>query len=90
MAERMSMNASLTAELSAFVKALVNTGRFQSDSEVVRQGLRLQQEHELGISQLKSKISKGIRQADRGNLIDGQDILDQLAKRSRSRKRKAR
>ena len=90
MAERISMNASLTAELSAFVKALVNTGRFQSDSEVVRQGLRLLQEHELGISQLKSKISKGVRQADRCNLIDGQDILDQLAKRSRSRKRKAR
>jgi len=88
MAERISMNTSLTAELAEFVKALVSTGRYQSDSEVVRQGLRLLQEHELGFAELKGKIAKGIRQADKGELINGQDVFKELKARGETRRRK--
>ena len=55
MAERISMNTSLTTELVGFIKSLVGTGRYQSDSEVVRQGLRLLQEHEAGLADLKAE-----------------------------------
>jgi antitoxin ParD1/3/4 len=89
MAERISMNTSITAELAEFVKALVSTGRYQSDSEVVRQGLRLLQEHELGLTELKAKIARGAKQADKGELIDGQEVFEKLKKRSAARRRKA-
>lgn len=89
MAKRISMNASLTVELAEFVKSLVSTGRYQSDSEVVRQGLRLLQEHEMGLAELKAKISKGVKQADRGELIDGKDVFEALKARSETRRRKA-
>lgn len=39
-------NVSLTAELNAFIRAQVASGRYQNASEVVRSGLRLLQERE--------------------------------------------
>lgn len=83
------MNTSLTVELVEFVKALVSAGRYQSDSEVVRQGLRLLQEHELNFAELKAKIARGVKQADQGEFIDGPDVLKDLKARGQARRRKA-
>lgn len=80
------MNASLSPGLAEFVKAMVSAGRYQSDSEVVRQGLRLLQEHELGLAELKAKIARGAAQAESGDLIDGQEVFEKLKKRSAARK----
>jgi antitoxin ParD1/3/4 len=89
MAKRIQMNVSLTPELGAFVRSEVLRGRYQSDSEVVRQGLRLLQEHEVGYSKLKAKIAKGVRQAKRGDFIDGTKVCQILKRRSGSRKPRA-
>jgi len=40
------MNVSLTPELENFVNAKVKSGRYNSASEVVREALRLLEEHE--------------------------------------------
>ena len=40
------MNVSISPELERFVKGLVETGRFNSASEVVREGLRLVERQE--------------------------------------------
>jgi antitoxin ParD1/3/4 len=40
------MNVSLTAELEKFVSAKVDSGRYSSASEVVREALRLLEEHD--------------------------------------------
>ena len=40
------MNVSLTAELEKFVSAKVDSGRYNSASEVVREALRLLEEHD--------------------------------------------
>ena len=83
------MNTSLTAELAEFVKTLVSTGRYQSDSEVVRQGLRMLQEHEMGLAELKAKIAKGIKQANKGALIEGKEVFEELKARGEARRRRA-
>ena len=80
------MNISLTAELSELVKTLVSTGRYQSDSDVVRHGIRLLQEHELGLAELKAKIARGAKQADKGALTDGLEVFEKLIKRGQSRR----
>jgi antitoxin ParD1/3/4 len=41
MANRVTLNISLTPELEQFINARVDSGRYQSASEVVREGLRL-------------------------------------------------
>ena len=46
MANRISQNISLTAELSAFIASRVASGDYQSASEVVRAALRLLQREE--------------------------------------------
>jgi len=40
------MNVSLTPELENFVSAKVDSGRYNSASEVVREALRLLEEHD--------------------------------------------
>ena len=40
------MNVSVSPQHKAFVKAQVTAGRFRNDSEVVRAGIRLLEEHE--------------------------------------------
>jgi antitoxin ParD1/3/4 len=70
MAIRSSMNVSLTPELQHFVESRVDTGRYQTASEVVREGLRLLEERErsreTALEELRAKIKRGIEQADRG------------------------
>src|SRR4051794_27972433 len=46
MAKRTTLSISLTPELEEFVASRVGSGRYQSASEVVRQGLRLLQDQE--------------------------------------------
>lgn len=43
---RHTRNVSLSEELHRFVDELIGTGRYQSASEVIRQGLRLLEERE--------------------------------------------
>ena len=45
---RKTRNVSLTPEMEAFIDSRVMCGRYRSASEVVRAGLRLLQERELG------------------------------------------
>jgi antitoxin ParD1/3/4 len=40
------MNVSLTSELERFVNAKVESGRYNSASEVIREALRLLEEHD--------------------------------------------
>jgi antitoxin ParD1/3/4 len=57
------------------VADLVDTGYYQSQSEVLRQGLRLLKEREdlkkMRLSDLRQAIAAGARQADRGEFVDG-------------------
>ena len=64
------MNISLTPELEEFVNRKVESGRYQSASEVVRDGLRLLVErdelHQQKLEQLRGEIAVGIAQAEQG------------------------
>ncbi|MBD2606658.1 type II toxin-antitoxin system ParD family antitoxin [Scytonema hofmannii FACHB-248] len=64
------MNISLTPELEKLVHDKVATGLYTSASEVIRESLRLLQEHdkvkEFRLLELKKEIQKGIDQIERG------------------------
>ncbi len=76
------MNVSLTPELEQLVHEKVKSGRYLSASEVVREGLRLLEErdrlHQLRLSELQQKLTIGIQQADRGELIEADDLFAEL------------
>jgi antitoxin ParD1/3/4 len=89
MASRTSLNVSLTAELEKFVQQRVATGRYQTASEVVREGLRLleqqEREREAAFVALKEKLERASAQADRGQFIDPDEVLKKIDARKRQR-----
>ncbi len=76
------MNVSLTPELENLVHSKVKSGRYLSASEVIREGLRLLEERdrlfELRLADLQQKVSVGVEQADRGELINADDVFAEL------------
>ncbi len=76
------MNVSLTSELEAFVAAKVQSGRYHSASEVIREALRLLEEREqlraIRIQDLRKKIGEGLGQLDRGEGVSGGQVFSEL------------
>jgi antitoxin ParD1/3/4 len=76
------MNVSLTPELEQFVHEKVKSGRYLSASEVVREALRLLEErdrlYQAKLIELQQHLAIGIEQANRGELIDDDDVFAEL------------
>jgi len=85
------MNVNLGAVFDQFVADLLKTGLYQSQSEVLREGLRLLKEREewkqLRISELRKEIAVGSAEADLGRFVDGEKTFAGIRKRSAQRKR---
>ena len=83
------MNVSLTPELERLVHQKVESGRYLSASEVVREALRLLEERdqlrELKLEELRKLVAIGIEEADQ----DEVGPLDVDATLARVRNRKA-
>ena len=80
------MNVSLTPELEKLVESKVQSGRYQSASEVIREGLRLLDDQDrlrtVQLEEVRRKIQTGIDQLDRGEGIDGGAVLAELKQKS--------
>jgi antitoxin ParD1/3/4 len=64
------MNVNLGETLEQFVADLIRTGHYQSQSEVLREGLRLLKEREdlraAKLAQLRGEIDKGLSDLENG------------------------
>jgi antitoxin ParD1/3/4 len=85
------MNVNLGTVFDKFIAELLKTGLYQSQSEVVRDGLRLLKEREelknLRLAELRKEIAIGSEQADRGEFVDGDEAFAEIRRRSAKRKR---
>lgn len=65
-------NTSITIgeHFSTFIVEQVNSGRFQSTSEVIRAGLRLLEEDTQQLEALRELITVGEMEADNGEFVD--------------------
>jgi len=89
------MNVSLTPELEKFVKKEVDTGLYQTASEVIRAGLRLLKDDKQvqatalpKIHQdLEKRLIEGIERYERGEYLDGEETFRKLYKRIGKAKR---
>ena len=79
------MNVSLTPELEKLVEKKVKSGRYQSASEVIREGLRLIEDQdrlrELRLEETRQKIQTGLDQLDRGQGLPGEKVYAQMRRR---------
>ncbi len=69
---------SLTPELERFIHTRVSSGRYQTASEVVREGLRLleqqEREREAAFETLKAKLQRASAEVDRGDFVEPQAV----------------
>jgi antitoxin ParD1/3/4 len=83
------MNVSLTPELAKFVEKEVESGLYQTASEVVRAGLRrLKDDRAVRLPQtpktleeLEAQLLQSIDRLDRGEGVDGEQVFRRLARR---------
>ena len=80
------MNVSLTPELEQLVTRKVESGLYQSASEVIREGLRLLDDQdrirEVHLNEVRKKIETSLDQLDRGEGIPGDQAYAQMKQRS--------
>ena len=74
----MAISADLGAHLEGYVNELVTKGRYNSKSEVLREGVRLVQEREAKLAALDAALARGIADADAGRVMPLDEAFDRL------------
>jgi antitoxin ParD1/3/4 len=85
------MNVSLTPELEKFVSAKVESGRYNSASEVVREALRLLEEHDSArvaqLAEFNQELGRRLAALDRGETVDPAGARARLRRKSQQRRK---
>ena len=85
----MAISADLGSVLEHYVETLVEKGRYNSKSEVIREGIRLVQEREAKLAALHAAIEVGLADARAGRVTPAEEVHAQLrssiAKRAKAR-----
>ncbi len=74
----MPISAELGPQLDAFVTKLVESGRYNSKSEVLREGVRLIQEREVKLAALDAAIARGVADAKAARIKPAAKVFDRL------------
>ena len=80
----MPSSVDLGRELEKFVSGLIKSGRYNSKSEVLREGVRLIQERELRLAALDAAIARGVADAEAGRVKPLGKVLDRLEAKYRA------
>ena len=85
------INIALTPHFEHLVKAKVSSGRYESASEVVREGLRLleeRDEQQANLAELQRDVEAGWQQSERGEVVDGPTVFAEIRQLSKTRRSK--
>ena len=85
------MNVSLTPALERFIAEKVESGRYTSASEVVREALRLLQEHEQSraaqLAEFNRELQARLDSLDRGEHVTAEQASEHFRRRSEERRK---
>lgn len=89
------MNVSLTPELEKLIQKKVDSGRYTSASEVVREALRLlekkdqqETEREKALRAFQAEMDRRIAEADAGEAIGVEEAFRQVRARAAAKRKK--
>lgn len=74
----MTVSVELGEVLENYVNSLVRSGRYNSKSEVLREGIRLVQERETRLAALDAAIAKGLADVEAGRVKPAAEVFDRL------------
>ncbi len=79
------MNVSLTPELEKIINFKVQSGLYNSASEVVREGIRLLQQRDelrqIKLEALRRDIEEGVKASEEGRVKDGREVMAEIKER---------
>ena len=78
------ISADLGKQLEIYVAKLVESGRYNSKSEVLREGVRLIQDRETRLAALDASIARGLTDAEAGRIKPASDVFDRLERKYRT------
>lgn len=79
----MAISADLGPQLEKFVSKLVENGRYNSKSEVLREGIRLVQERESKLAALDAAIARGLADVKAGRVAPADVLFSRLEEKYR-------
>ena len=74
----MPISADLGSHLEEYVNGLVTKGRYNSKSEVLREGVRLVQEREAKLAALDAALARGLEDVQAGRMQSAEEVFDRL------------
>ena len=77
----MAISADLGKVLEKYVGKLVEQGRYNSKSEVLREGVRLLQEREQKLVALDQAVAAGLKDIDEGRTLPAEEVFDRLRRK---------
>ena len=77
----MAISAELGEKLEAVVNDLVANGRYNSKSEVLREGVRLVQEREAALAEFYAKLDQGLADIEAGRTYPAEEVFADLRER---------
>jgi antitoxin ParD1/3/4 len=80
----MPISADLGDQLEDFVEELVRNGRYNSKSEVLREGVRLIQDRETRLAALQAAVARGIADAEAGRVKPAEEVFARLSAKYRA------
>ncbi len=78
------ISADLGTKLEEFVSSLVANGRYNSKSEVLREGVRLIQDREARLAAFDAAIQRGLDDVDAGRTKPAAEVLERLERKYRA------
>lgn len=79
------ISADLGPRLERFLTRLVESGRYNSKSEVLREGVRLIEEREARLAALDVSIARGLADEREGRVTPAEEAFDRLEAKYRAR-----
>ena len=79
----MPTDIELGLDLQNFVDGLVESGRYSSHEDVLREGVRLMHERESALAALDHTLAAGIADADAGRVKPLDEVFDRLEAKCR-------
>jgi antitoxin ParD1/3/4 len=79
----MPSSVDLGKKLESTVSKLISKGRYNSRSEILREGVRLVEEREKALAQLDAALAKGIADIKAGRVYSSEEVRAEVHKRMR-------